>query len=129
MAMAEDMPSVVHLAHPQPVAWRTLVGAAATTLGVTLVPYPDWIAKLEGSLLDTTLSEVAHMRAIPALRLLPFFRAVSVACASPGRDAIGLAQLDLSNAMVVAPALRQLKPLGEQDVARWLNYWKSITVL
>ncbi|KIJ47421.1 hypothetical protein M422DRAFT_164052, partial [Sphaerobolus stellatus SS14] len=37
----------VHLRHPRPVAWSSVMGAAATALNIPLVPYDEWFFRLE----------------------------------------------------------------------------------
>ena len=72
--------SHLHLVHPRPVPFRTLVAPIAAALAVPLVPYAAWLRALEASLAPQAADadsehEVDAMRANPALRLLDFFRA------------------------------------------------------
>jgi hypothetical protein len=126
MTLAPKVPGTLHLAHPRPVSWASVLAVVARELGLLLVSYDEWLRRLEASVKDPVRSEVEHMRTNPALRLLPFFRS---ARAGPGREAMGLPLLDTRLAQEAAPALRAVLPLGEADVQNWLQFWRSINVL
>jgi hypothetical protein len=130
MALAPSAPAVLHLEHPHPTRWTTIMSAAAEYLGVTLVPYAQWLQALEHSLKDGSKSEVEHLRTNPALRLLPFFRgALHAAPPSEGRAAMGLPRMDMTKAKEVCATLAPLRVLGAADVASWLDHWKRVGAL
>jgi hypothetical protein len=131
IALAPTSPSphqVVHLAHPRPVAWPTLMGYIATTQGVPLVPYAYWLAALESNLADRTRLEVERLRANPALRMIGFFRAMAPLAGSEGRDpayeAMGVARMDVRQGLAASPTLRNAPQLGPQDANKWMAYWE-----
>ncbi|KAF8898071.1 hypothetical protein CPB84DRAFT_1748077 [Gymnopilus junonius] len=74
MRRAENQ--TLHLVHPKPVKWNTVMKALATSLGVPLVPYVEWFARLESSSNDadekTSGRQAEHSRA--ALRMTHFYR-------------------------------------------------------
>jgi hypothetical protein len=127
VADGSQMPSVLHLAHPKPAPWTSLLEVISGELGVQLVPYADWLSALEKSVKDTSRSEVQHMRENPALRLLAFFNAAAKVDTGKdhGREAMGLPLMDMSKAKEVSPRLQKLGPLGQEDVRRWLGFWKA----
>jgi hypothetical protein len=129
MTVAAAAPSVLHLAHPRPVPWLSVLSVVARELNVPLVSYADWLRALEESVKDPRKSEVDHMRANPALRLLPFFRGVQTGRVPAGYEAMGLPLMDTRRAQEVVPGLRSIAPLGEADVLAWLEFWKTMHVL
>jgi hypothetical protein len=133
LADASNVPPVMHLAHPNPTPWSSVVGHAAKQLGVPLVPYGDWLQALEVDIKDGSKTEVQHMRENPALRLLGFFREIStipfISEGRPGYEAMGVTMMDMEKAKSVAPSLRSLAPLDCEDMDRWLGYWRRVGLL
>lgn len=122
--------TVMHLAHPHPIAWGTLFRQAAHALDVPLVPYSEWVDRLTKSAegLDTEAA-VQLTEKNPALRILDFFQACSVFTdTEEGREAMGLRRLALDRACGASATLAGLKgtPLGEQDVRSWIAYWRAV---
>jgi hypothetical protein len=109
---------LLHLTNPKPAAWNVIFRDIASTLKVDLVPYSDWISRLEAS--ETDGVGEPHI----AVRLLSFFKAVPV---EGNTEAGGIPRLDITAARRVSPTLNDenLKPVGLEDVKKWLNYWKS----
>ena len=120
----------LHLAHPRPVPWSAVVEPIAKLLGIPMVSYDEWLAKLVKSGEGLTAErEVEVMRQNPALKLMDLFRH-----GEPGNDnpeAMNVAALDVSEAQRVAPALspENLPQLGSEDASRWIVYWKKIRFL
>ncbi|KAF9556258.1 acetyl-CoA synthetase-like protein [Agrocybe pediades] len=121
--------SLVHLVHPQPTSWAKLASIAAQDLSVPLVSYVQWLEKLEGAATrngDSAETSVESLKAIPALRLLDFYRVVASNLRKEG-NAFGLPRLSCENAVRLSPTLSEgIPPLGEQDVKSWLNFWKEV---
>jgi hypothetical protein len=62
-----------------------------------------------------------------AARLLPFFRSLD---RTSSGDAFGFPKLDMRCAMEMSVSLRSLSgQLGEEDVKRWIGYWRSVGLL
>ncbi|KAG2361461.1 putative aminoadipate reductase, partial [Suillus spraguei] len=85
VAFAEEEPPIVmNLVHPRPVVWRALIEPIADALverkvtshPLPLVPFSEWLEKLELSAKD--LNEET-MKRIPAIKLLNFMRALTQA--------------------------------------------------
>lgn len=122
--------TVMHLAHPHPVAWATLFRQVAHELDVPLVPYVEWVDRLTKSAegLDTEAAVQLTERS-PALRILDFFQACSIATGTgEGREAMGLRRLALDRACGASATLSGLKstPLGGLDVEGWIAYWRAV---
>lgn len=123
---------IVHLAHPYPTTWNAVFRPIADALGVPLVPYSDWLDRLEADLADPLKTEVEAATANPALRLISMFRPFrDGAHPSEAREAMGLPKLQTSEAVKYSPALRRdtLKSLGQSDALRWVQYWQKAGLL
>lgn len=96
-------------------------------LKVPLVPYNEWLARLEASIpQDNSRAEVEKAAVTnPALRLMDMWRGFAKEDVDEARDAMAVVQLDTTLAVKVSPALQadRLKPLGERDALSWLTYW------
>ncbi|KAJ7464987.1 hypothetical protein B0H11DRAFT_2050421 [Mycena galericulata] len=115
---------IVHLVNPQPVSWSTLGNAIAAELGVSLVPYAEWLAQLERA-----SQTQENSKSLRASRLLTFFRSQGRQ-ASPAEDAFGFAKLNMANALSASPSLRTTNcRLGEKEVKQWMEYWRSAGLL
>lgn len=134
-----------HVAHPNPVPWSTLMQAFSKRLGgVPIVPYAEWLAKLEEAQEALTQAGEEEMKETlennPALRLVDFFRERGRVHFSSSSSAvkfgekndlepIGMPHLELSCSVATLSSLRTLKEssvrLGEEDVARWIGWWKQ----
>ena len=116
--MREASSPILHLVHPRPVGWRTLVAPIAQDLGVPLVSYTDWLKALEACAQEGAEEEVDAMRANPALRLLEFFRAQGSADKPEVR-------LSTEGAERASETLRGLAQLGPADRSRWMAAWRA----
>jgi hypothetical protein len=122
----------VHLAHPYPASWTDVFSHIATALRVPLVPYAEWLDRLEADLAAPSRSEVEAATANPALRLIDMFRAYrNGAPRSEAREAMGVPKLQTTQAVKTSPALRRenLSPLGKEDALKWLRYWQRAGLL
>ena len=95
------------------------MGIVAQKLGVPLVPWVEWLGRLEKSKPSTLKTEDA------ALRLLGFYKAARM---DGYRDAGGISRYDLSIAMSETAVLNpeNLSDIGPDDVQRWLDFWESV---
>ncbi|TFK82377.1 acetyl-CoA synthetase-like protein [Polyporus arcularius HHB13444] len=115
---------ILHLVHPRPVSWHTLIAAIAEELGVPLVPYASWLAALEKSAGELSGErDIDAMRDNPALRLLDFFR--YRAEAREGREPLGIARLSTENAVAVSETLANMPEISEADARRWVAAWRA----
>lgn len=103
-------------------------------LDLPLVPYVEWLGKLQHSASDHEMNAATEMEILrynPALRTLPFFQSLGAYAADlePGWEALHFPALSIENALSASPTLYNVSPLGEQDVLRWLTYWKAVGYL
>ena len=119
--------TTLHLAHPRPATWSSLFRPIAADLGASLVSFPEWLSRFEGSL-KSHESEVEEMERNPALVLMETFKAFASAKQSPHSEVPAMPKLVMDKAMEAAPSLRErdLAILGEEDVKSWLRYWRRI---
>ena len=121
--MRHSADPVLHLVHPRPVPWRTIIAPIAEELGVPLVPYEQWLSALEGSVEQGSTEEVETMKANPALRLLSFYKAQAETM-TPDREAMGLVFMSTEKAVKVSKSLANLPQLNADRARMWLAAWK-----
>jgi hypothetical protein len=126
---AEKLPFAVNLVHPQPVPWDLIMSAMAAAMQIPLIPLVDWLQQLEfrstratAEDIENIVSGFAEIRKAwanisqPGIKLLDFFKRF-VGGAGNIEFSTSKAE-DLSEAM-------NLNPLGEDDVTKWMHYWKE----
>lgn len=113
---------VLHLVHPRPVSWTSLMTAIAKNIGVPLVPFPDWLSALDQSMNNTSISEVERLLRNPALKLIEFFRHADL---DEDKEPLGVARLDTVRSRKVSKTLDvTMKQLDEQDAITWVDTWR-----
>lgn len=60
MLTNDPLPNVVNVVHPHPVSWNDVFTAVKGALGnrLPLVPYADWLEKLEARATDATARDL-----------------------------------------------------------------------
>ncbi|KAJ7141650.1 putative aminoadipate reductase [Mycena filopes] len=109
--------SIVNVAHPHPVPWNDIASWVVDAVGdrhIRQVSALEWVAALRRE------HAVERMDELPALKLLPFFEALTAPQKLNRTEVGGLPTLAVSN-----PRLRALSPLGREDVRRWVGYWRD----
>lgn len=125
---------VVHLYHPRPVSWTSIISAAAEALTpiignkpLPLVPWAEWFKKLEAC-------GAEDVKRIPGLKLLAFYRPLAAgdsalraidANEAAQREALGFVKIGTDKMQMLSPTLRDLPPLKSDEPARWISYWHS----
>lgn len=109
---------ILHIAHPKPVSWATILAAIAADLGVDLVPYATWLSALEQTG-DTP--DVDKLRENPALRLIDHFRTIEVGY---GREPLGGVKMDVSKALREASAL-DMPQMTSEWAHKWMFAWRT----
>lgn len=120
--------SFMHLVHPRPVAWNTVIQSVATNLGVPVVPYDEWLSRLQRFSADAESQNVFVQASAqhPALRLLDFYSLAggqSNAKTDSEGEAFSGTRLETRQTVRVSKTLAQCPSLGEENVKSWLNYW------
>lgn len=121
---------ILHLVHPSPTTWRTVIQPISDTIGVPLVPYPQYLKALE-LLLFQSNTELDALRRTPALKILPFFQRwgrVQITTSGHGVEAFGMANLSVEEACQNSQ-VKQTPLLGKDDALSWLAYWKKAGLL
>jgi hypothetical protein len=116
----------LHIVHPRGVPFNTLIGSAASSLNVPLVPYSKWFSKLSEEHKTQSYSETNLEKAQatnPALRLFGFFQSARI---GPEWEPLSVARLETKRAVRVSKVLAEdVKPLDEENVRKWLGAWRA----
>ena len=107
---------VADLIHPNPISWNTVFNRFSELLQVPLVPYSEWLAKLEEQL--TVPDSNLH-----ALRLLNMYRNIKLEWGFETEAT--LANVANENSAKGSKSLGNAAKLTIEDADRWMNYWKS----
>ncbi|KAK7453562.1 hypothetical protein VKT23_001446 [Stygiomarasmius scandens] len=120
----EQNPTFVHLIHPKPVKWSSLARIIASRLKVDVLPYSQWLERLE----DAGKAVENAEQKISALRILPFYKGVLQCLDAPNCEAFGIVEIETKQAVRLSKTLADpgLAQLGEEDVNRWLSYWRLL---
>ncbi|KAG2076565.1 putative aminoadipate reductase [Suillus decipiens] len=133
----EEPPIVMNMVHPRPVVWRALMQPIADALverkvtghPLPLVPFSEWLEKLESSAKDFNEET---MKRIPAIKLLNFMRALTQAdlairaSGNMASEAVGMNSFATAIAQRASPTMKELKSLSSGDVAQWVDYWAEM---
>ncbi|KZT28824.1 putative aminoadipate reductase [Neolentinus lepideus HHB14362 ss-1] len=128
--------SALNVLHPHPVPWKSLMeGVRAALVKVVdhgkseplpLVPFKQWITRLEKKAAGATESDI---KAIPAIKLLQFFQSMAQAdeairaSGKTDMEAGGMPRFATQKAQAVSATLRDAPQLGVEDAERWITYW------
>ncbi|KDR73164.1 hypothetical protein GALMADRAFT_158296 [Galerina marginata CBS 339.88] len=121
----------LHLVHPKPVQWNDIMQVLATTLNVPLVPYVEWIARLESSAHDADETGPGAENRRAALKLTHFYR-IGLNASSHNTESMGLLpKVATDKGVKASPTLQDetVQPLNEHDVEKWVAYWREIGFL
>ena len=111
-----------HVVHPRGISFNTLISLVASWLEVPLCPFPEWFAKLSEEH-EAQPGSKRPRADNPALRLFAYFDSAPI---GPEWEPIGTARLDTSRAVRVSKVLAEgAKPIGEENVRKWLGAWTS----
>lgn len=137
LEMCDAPNQVLHLAHPNPVTWSTIVNPVSEVLRLALVSYSQWLSMLESDKGCGSVDKAVEIVGLkPALQLQEFFHSFPSSAlgagehgasetSSPG-EALGLKQLCLREAIKLSPSLRDCAPLGFVEAKKWLSSWKLV---
>ncbi|TCD65346.1 putative NRPS-like protein biosynthetic cluster [Steccherinum ochraceum] len=123
-------PEIVNVVHPHPVSWNKLFEGIneALTERLEMVPFQEWLSRVEVMSNGATATDMAD---IPAIKLLSFLRAfaqgdklrnVPEGCRFM---AGGMADYATTKAESLSPSLHKASPLTKKDAAMWVQYWRS----
>ncbi|KAF7798255.1 hypothetical protein EIP86_009472 [Pleurotus ostreatoroseus] len=117
MFSVNTLPPLANLLHPRPIDWRIIVDALAEELqtSLPLISLDDWLSKIS-ALADNATPE--EMKKIPAIKLLNFFRSLSV-----GRGTRPV--FDTQKLQEVSEVMKTLDSIGPNHARMWAKYWRS----
>ncbi|KAJ7731236.1 putative aminoadipate reductase [Mycena metata] len=110
----EKPPFAINLIHPRPIPWDDVISTMARIVRLPLVPFADWVKQLEDRSVGATAADIEN---IPGIKLLDFFRAAV--------EGAGNIQFSTEKTQTMSESMRLLKPLGDEDVQRWMQYWRE----
>jgi len=123
------MNDTIHIVHPRPTLWNTIMEPAAKSLGVPLVPYAEWLARLE-HLTSHLFSSSGDNTRVLALQLLDFYRlGMKNVLRQKGTESMGLLPVVVSEKGLQTSATlkgEMVQSLGAGDVQKWLDYWRTV---
>lgn len=118
----------LNLEHPAPYSWSTVFQAFSRELNVPLVPWTQWLNKLE----EANASDPKNKLRNPAALLIPFFRNGKVE-ANPKMEAPGNTPfMTMEKALASSDNLKRalVEPIDiEGDVRKWVGHWKAAGLL
>lgn len=135
--MRNELVLAANLAHSRPVPCHDLFQLFSQELSLPIVPYADWVSKLEQataavSRLNNSAKITEFAEQVPASTLLEFFKAALksemavIASGKEGLEAMGFPMLVTENAKNASESFKNAPTLGLEDVKAWLGYWKSV---
>ncbi|KAJ7785171.1 putative aminoadipate reductase [Mycena maculata] len=110
----EAPPFAINLVHPHPVPWNTVLSSMANFAQLPLISFANWVEQLK---MLSAHASAEDIEKIPGIKLLDFFDAV---VAGQGNT-----EFSTTKAQGLSDAMKFLKPLGEDDAHRWMQYWKE----
>ncbi|CCL98028.1 uncharacterized protein FIBRA_00021 [Fibroporia radiculosa] len=130
---ASNASHTVHLVHPDPTSWQTLARVIAREFGVPLVPFSEWVARLEAAaatLPQDTIDRRRRIRDLRVLQVMEWFQDM-LRVYYPAHMALGFPDVDMVEAMKASQTLADpnLPRVSEEDVRRWLTYWRKVGLL
>ncbi|KAF7358095.1 putative polyketide synthase [Mycena venus] len=127
--MRTCMNKTLHLVHPRPTIWKAVLEPLASSIGVPLVPYAEWFARLKHAAENSPHRTRLH-DSLAALRLLDFFRLGLKPAGNT--ESMGLLPRVMAEKGIHASKTlmdENLPPLGSTDVAKWMSYWRGVRFL
>ncbi|PPQ75729.1 hypothetical protein CVT24_002582 [Panaeolus cyanescens] len=135
VALSQDITAAYNFVHPKPVQWEILIKHVNSALvqqsivkeQLSVVPFGEWLAKLEVQVSNATSNLIER---IPAIKLVDFFRGLnaSISAASatgPVTEAAGGPLFATKKAQQISEGIANLPPLSDEDASLWIKYWKS----
>ncbi|KAH9911783.1 acetyl-CoA synthetase-like protein [Epithele typhae] len=115
LEMTRSRAPVLHLRSPRPVPWDIVFAPMAARLRVPLVPYAEWLARVEADAAAAARDGSGHDAAHSLLAFL-------------GSARMGGAEgaLDVSEAVGCSKALADVAPLSGEDAERYLGFWDKV---
>ncbi|KAF9262404.1 hypothetical protein L218DRAFT_867659 [Marasmius fiardii PR-910] len=132
--MLDSVHGTVHLVHPRAAEWRDIVVEFARQMEVPVVPYPEWFRRLEAGLYTTESQELEQKYGenVAAVRLIDFFRqGLSPSSRGPTESMGLIPKVSLERGKTFSSILSgsDIPQLDNEDVERWIRYWRAVGFL
>ncbi|KAI1785122.1 hypothetical protein LXA43DRAFT_1186069 [Ganoderma leucocontextum] len=123
--------TILHLRHPHPITWSTVMEELSNILGTSMVPYVGWISKLTTAQPDAGTAKFIGPALTLADQLRPRYpdnETLRVhVMENNGLSVLMDVEASLPHSATLSnPSLRQL---NGDDVRKWFGYWRSIDAL
>ena len=115
--MVDSGEPALHIIAPRPVPWDSLFVPMAERLGLTIVPYDEWVSRLEKNAAEARAQggveghDSAH-------NLIHFFKGETISGAT--------VSLSTDRAVRVSKTLREARPLSKEDAVRFVEFWGKV---
>ncbi|KAF7302847.1 Acetyl-CoA synthetase-like protein [Mycena kentingensis (nom. inval.)] len=118
LSLRDTKEAHLHITHPRPVPTATLLQHVSTAMGLPLVPFTQWFAKLEAVSDGTSSGQV---------QLLDFYKSIDITGTpeEEPEEEETLFRVAIDNTKARAEAgstLCDMPVLGEKDVELWVSY-------
>ncbi|KDR76791.1 hypothetical protein GALMADRAFT_156160 [Galerina marginata CBS 339.88] len=117
-----------HVVHPRPVAWNTIMSAAASAIGVPLVPYSVWYRSLREKTDTSNAPGSGHV----SMKFIDYFGIGVSDGITESSESMGLlAKVNCKKAQGASATLSsdEIPALGQLDVVAWIEYWRRTQFL
>ncbi|KAJ7075616.1 putative aminoadipate reductase [Mycena belliarum] len=111
---ADRPPLTVNVVHPRPVPWDTVMTHMARIAHCELMPFADWVRRLEMRAAHATAED---MKDIPGIKLLDF---ITTMAATPEST-----RFSTVKAQTLSSTMRSAGSLDLNDAERWMRYWRA----
>ncbi|KAJ6465896.1 putative polyketide synthase [Mycena vitilis] len=127
--MQDAMNDTIHLIHPRPTIWTSVMRPLASLIGVPLVPYAEWFARLQSTAQFVPQSGKKKDTGAAALKLLDFFHGGVER--APNMESMGLIpRVAGDKGTRNSTTLKESSSsLGRADVEKWVRYWRQVGFL
>ncbi|KAF4571529.1 putative PKS/NRPS-like protein biosynthetic cluster [Pleurotus pulmonarius] len=109
----------LNLQHPAPVPTDAIMSFMSSSLGLDMIPFYQWVARLEAAEGSKRGLLAKSGRSSHALRLLEFFKLAVRGHEESTREVLTTPCMTINKAIVAAPMLNDLEPLTIDDMGRW----------
>ncbi|KAI9458226.1 acetyl-CoA synthetase-like protein [Boletus coccyginus] len=129
IAFADSAPQSLNILNPKRARWSESKSPLHGDR-LTIIPFVEWVTRLEEKAADATLEDLAD---IPALKLLEFFRSmarneIELSQSQGSRSVIevgGAADFSTDVAQRISNTVSRMQPVGELEARAWIQYWIS----
>ena len=115
--MVDSGEGALHLVAPRAVPWDAVFLPMAERLGLPVVPYEEWVARLEKSAADARARAGVEQHDA-AHNLVDFFKSTGMG----GAEIV----LSTDKAVKASKALASVRPIGREDALRYVQFWEKV---